>query len=317
MKNNLKILGRFSQKLNPPSSNFNKIHYQNFDNKKNIVINKFNKNYFHTNFTNNLGKLSKKDSIPKIISLFKIQKKNSFSKFKNYYDNLKMKMEEKEDEWITLNEPIYFKNKKFLVIETQETYRNSVYWLKNYILMPGLIISCSLSIWLIFHKRIFLFILSSFFYFMISRMNKGIKLNNQKMIDKLYLLESGTEVEVVTFETTFITNIKQIRKLELEEGLYLSKNLDTIHKNYVPISINSQLYLIPKISSTNNGEILSAISNGKYIKIDDKVKAEDSIDIDLSEYNYDNESKDINQTVIDIDPEPLNEGKKEKLKNKI
>ena len=145
-------------------------------------------------------------------------------------------------------------------------------------------------------------------YLFFSRMNFGINQNNSKMIDKLYLMENGSEVEVHTFEKVFTVDIKNIRKLEIEEGLFLAKNINTMQKNYIPISINQQLYLIPKICKNNNKDILNAISNGKYIKIDEKLKEEESIDV--SEYADNNSFIDIDSAEPENKQSTINKSKK-------
>jgi len=96
----------------------------------------------------------------------------------------------------------------------------------------------------------------------------------------MYLLENGKECEIHTLHKSFVTDIKNIRRLQLEEGLYVARNIQNMRKNYIPLSIDTNLYLIPLISLINNQEIVSAISNGKYIKVDGYINRENTIDID-------------------------------------
>lgn len=236
-------------------------------------------------------------------NLLSIQKKGAFNKSKGIYENLKDTIKNKKEDWVELEEPLYFKDQKYLIIEVEPSYRNSIVYMEKYLLFPGKIIFGSLSVYFLYCKRYFSFIFSFFTYLLFTRMNRGIKVNNKKMIDKIYLMENGTEVMVNTFDDTFITDIKNIRKLEVEEGLYLTTNLNTIHKNYVPISINQKLYIIPKRSITLNKEILNAISQGKYIKFDESVNSEESIDI--SDYNNNQ-----NESFIDIEPNSEKEKRK-------
>ena len=101
----------------------------------------------------------------------------------------------------------------------------------------------------------------------------------------MQLLDNGRECEIKTLERSFVTDIKNIRRLQVEEGLYLAKNIQNMRKNYIPLSIDTRLYLIPLVSTVQNPEILSAISNGKYIKTEGRIVKEKSIDI-FSDENY-------------------------------
>jgi hypothetical protein len=285
-----------------------------------ILYNSYNFNSF--DFKNTKSDFSK---FKKQKHLLSFQKKGIYSKFKGYYDDIKLNINEKKDtnEWIKLQDPIYFENKKYLILQSEPSYKRSVLLLKNYIIRPILIMTGTCSLWLFYNKRILSTIFCSLIYLFFSRLNKGLNMNNKKVIDKIYLLENGTEIQVETFDKDFKTDIKNVRKLELEEGLYLSNNLDAVNKTYVPISINRTLYLIPKNSINYNKEILNAISNGKYIKLDECIKDENSIDIDYFDYSFskDKDTNDFNinndlknDTIIDIDTDVNENSKKDKSK---
>ena len=113
----------------------------------------------------------------------------------------------------------------------------------------------------------------------ILRLDVGMIRNKNHIIKNINLLDDGKTCEISTMNKSFKTDIKNIRRLQLEEGIYLSKNIQKMHKNYIPMAIDTNLYLIPKISKIHDKDLLSAISNGRYIKFEEVIKKENSIDI--------------------------------------
>ena len=285
------ILNKYKNLKNSFKNNFNK------NNTNLLNFNKITSRYFHSKIKINL------------INLFTIQKKGIFNKLKGYYKDDKIPPNvNRKTNWVELENPISFENKRYLIIETEPTYKKSILLLKNRILDPLSLITGTASLWFLYNKRIFSTIFFSLLFLLFSKLSGGIKINNKKVIDKIYLLENGTEVEIETLDIKFITDIKNVRKLEIEEGINLKKNFDNVYHNYVPINIQEQLYLIPKSSITKNREILNAISNGRYIKLDDTVEIEESI-----EFPHNNKkTKKYSETIIDIDVESH---KEEETKN--
>jgi len=212
-----------------------------------------------------------------------ISKKFFFKKYNasppDLSDNYKFKHELKKDEYYTPKENIVFNEKKYLLVDCNKNFSNSIQSFQRFVIYPILGISTIFLIKSIIKLKVISILLSSFFTYTSYRLNIGINQNKRHIINKLYLLDNGKECEIHTLEQSFISKIKNIRRLELEEGLYVAINIKDMKKNYIPLVIETRLYLIPLISTIYDQKILSAISNGKFIKTDERINSEEAIDI--------------------------------------
>lgn len=172
-----------------------------------------------------------------------------------------------------------FSDKKYLLVECNKHFGDSIKSFQRFMIYPIFGISSFFLIRSIIKLKVISILLSSLFTYTSYRLNFGINQNKRHIINNLYLLDNGKECEIHTLEQSFIAKIKNIRRLELEEGLYVAMNIKDMKKNYIPLVIETRLYLIPLLSKVNDQKVLSAISNGKYIKTDDRINSEEAIDI--------------------------------------
>lgn len=208
-------------------------------------------------------------------------KKGFFKLFKKgSYDNtLLKKVEEKEDEFINISDSIIFQEGKYCVLQTEENFVLAINHLEKVFIKPLIFVSAIGAILGLIRSSFLLTFGSTLFMLFFARMKYGINQNKRHLIIKLELMENGNECLVTTLHQTFKVDNKKIRKLQLEEGMFLSKNIENMRKNYIPLSIDSRLYLIPLISSVNSQNVLAAISDGKYIIFGHQVTLENSIEI--------------------------------------
>lgn len=197
----------------------------------------------------------------------------------------KLKQIKKEEEFYVPQEEIVFIDKKYLLVDASKNFTDAIKFMQNFILFPIMTVCSYFFLRAIYRVNFISILLSGFFTVTFFRMNFGINQNKKHIIIKMFLVENGKECEIHTLEKSFVTDIKNIRRLQLEEGLYVARNIQNMRKNYIPLAIDTRLYLIPLVSVIQNQEVLSAVSNGKYIKTDDGINVENSIDIDPYDKN--------------------------------
>jgi hypothetical protein len=217
-----------------------------------------------------------------------IQKRTFFEKLKEKLlksTQHKLKQIKKEEEFYVPQDEIVFIDKKYLLVDASKNFTDAIKFMQNFILYPLMTVWSYFFLRAIYRINFVSFLLSGFFTATFFRMNFGINQNKKHIIIKMFLLENGKECEIHTLEKSFVTDIKNIRRLQVEEGLYVARNIQNMRKNYIPLAIDTKLYLIPLVSVIQNQEVLSAVSNGKYIKTDDGINVENSIDIDPYDKN--------------------------------
>jgi len=213
-------------------------------------------------------------------------KKNMFEKLKEQFnktDQNKLKEIFKREEYYVPQENIVFVNKKYQIMEAGKNFTDSIKFLQNFLLYPIIALCSFFFLRALIRLKIITSFFSGFLSVSLFRINFGVNQNKKHIITKIFLLENGQECEIHTLEKTFTIDIKNIRRLQVEEGLYLARNIQRMTKNYIPLAIDAKLYLIPLVSVIQNQELLSAISNGKYIRTDGQIEIGDTIDIDNDE----------------------------------
>ena len=76
------------------------------------------------------------------------------------------------------------------------------------------------------------------------------------------MLEDGKKVEVNIGKKTIISDIKEIRKLKQNEGLFFIKIMPGVNYDFFPIIINKQFY-----SSEHVVYLLNNTKNSKNIQV--------------------------------------------------
>jgi len=117
--------------------------------------------------------------------------------------------------------------------------------------------------------------------FITFQMYNRTKNSVQYIIQSFFLYEDGKRIEVVSDVNKFITDISEVRKLRENEIIFFSKIMPGVHKQFYPLIINNQFFLIPKSVEISNLEVFNAITSGKYIKISEENKIHNKNTIDI------------------------------------
>jgi hypothetical protein len=109
-------------------------------------------------------------------------------------------------------------------------------------------------------------ILGSFFYMITLKnvINKSFGFN-YKIINYIYVKECGQKLIIYTLLSKFEENIINVRKLKKSEYFFFQKLYRELCDEYIPIVINYEVYLLPKIYDYLDKEIFFAINNSSYI----------------------------------------------------
>ncbi len=107
----------------------------------------------------------------------------------------------------------------------------------------------------------------------------GLKTNQEHIINEISILQDGKNCEIKTLKGSFTTDINKIRKINFEEAMFMAGKLDSIKKNFIPIVMDTKLYLIPLSCRIHRKDFLGYISEGKYFIFDEIIQRDKSIQI--------------------------------------
>ena len=160
-----------------------------------------------------------------------------------------------------------FSNEKLAIIETK-LYNKSVFPLYMYgVIYPGIAYTGYKAI----IKLVSLKIFGSIFYFgllgVFLFLRRTLFFNSSNFILNINLMSDGKRVSVSTMTNNFIADISSIRKLTNEEKVAFENIYASRIRNFIPIVISENIYFINNKVQILNKEVLSSISNGKYIII--------------------------------------------------
>jgi len=213
-------------------------------------------------------------------SLIKTQLRTFLSKFyKGYFQILRLENIEKEHEYIEVKETIIFEGKKFTVLDLDPEKPNRftstlIYFAYGVIGLSGYKLGLALYNFAFFRSFFWIIIL---FYSL--RFRLGIISNQEHIINEIQVLEDGKTCEIITMKKNFKVDINKIRRITMEEALLMAGNLESIKLNYIPIVIETCLYLIPIQSRIHRKDFLGYICEGKYLKFDDIIYNDKTIQI--------------------------------------
>lgn len=243
----------------------------------------------NTNFTinriNGLGKVLKfnpkkfflRNISTKNFHIFNFKKRNEFllsiqrkGKFNNIENNSENK--EAESDWITLSEPIIFKDNKFNVLIMKTEFERADKISKYFIINPLILFFSYFSYLSIIKQKFLQLMLNSIGLTFFIQIRIAAKIFKKKLIFEINLMESGKEIEIKTLDGEILKfDIKDVRNssedfsIKNEKFLKIALKNDKHYGNF--ISLKNEIYIIPKSSSIFNTEIFEAIKNGKYIKM--------------------------------------------------
>jgi len=185
----------------------------------------------------------------------------------------------KDEEYTDIPEPIIFEGKKLIILDTNLSSPVKILIILNLIVYPVIFLSCY-KIYLAISS--FSFIQSVFWLFILSytlRLRLGIQSNKEYIIDRISIFEDGKTCEINTMTDKFTIDINRIRKLNLEEAIFMAEKLESIKVNYIPIVIDTKLYLIPIQSIVGRKDILGFVCEGKYLKFSEIIHKDRTIQI--------------------------------------
>ena len=100
-----------------------------------------------------------------------------------------------------------------------------------------------------------------------SKMLMGVAFNKRFFINDISLYDCGTKIKLKT-QSNMIKeiDIKMIRSLNKNENNYYN-SLPAIANKFYPIVIDDRIFLLRNSITVVNKEVMTAILNGKYIKV--------------------------------------------------
>lgn len=213
-------------------------------------------------------------------SLVKVSNKTFLSKlYKGYFQGLVFQKQNKEEEYVEITDTIIFENKKLTIIDMD---MNSPDKISQYMLLAIYPIIAFSGYKLIFAIKSFSFfrsIMWSVILFYSLKFRFGLKANQEHIINEINLLQDGKTCEIKTLKGKFNMDINKIRKINFEEAMFMANKLDSIKRNFIPIIMDTKLYLIPLSCRIHRKDFLGYISEGKYFKFEEIIQKDKTIQI--------------------------------------
>jgi hypothetical protein len=210
----------------------------------------------------------------------KISNKTFLNKlFQEYFDTFVFERINKKEEYVEISEPLVFENGKILILEMEHPVLAKIpkyLMVANYALIAFAAYKLILALYSysilrrLLWTTIFIFSLNSHF---------GFKNNQEYIIQEISIFQDGKVCEVKTLKGGFPIDINKIRKINLEEALYMAKSLEILKKQYIPIVLDTKLYMIPLGSKILRKDLLPHISEGKYLKFKEIIQKDKTIQI--------------------------------------
>lgn len=97
------------------------------------------------------------------------------------------------------------------------------------------------------------------------KINKIVCYNNI-IINSIYLKSCGTQVVINTLTDGFEADILKVRRLRMTEFYLYRLLFPDLEKEFTPIVVNYEAYLIPKSLEYVDKEVLNAVSNSCYVQ---------------------------------------------------
>ena len=210
--------------------------------------------------------------------LIKISSKG-FLKFRGYFESLNLTSISKEVEVYHINDPLVFENKKYTILEVSSQTSNKLNRINYFLVYPLCVFSGYSFISAILKLKFFSTMFWTFILYYSIRLQQGIVSNQKHIIKKINLLEDGKTCEILTNSCQFHVDINKMRKINMEEAMYMAKKLDSLKSNYIPIVLDTKLYLIPLVCSVIRPDVLAAVCEGKYIEFEEIIDKDNTIQI--------------------------------------
>lgn len=200
-------------------------------------------------------------------NLIKVPNKAFLNKYhKGYFDRLVLNNIKKEIEYVEVTEPVMFEKGKLIIFDKNPA-SEIISVRKMFLIIYPLIAFAGYKMGLAIYSFSFLRTIFWSSILMLSlKLRIGVKNNIEHIIEEMSILEDGKTCEITTHKRKFNVDINNIRKINLEEAMYMVNRLDSIKLNFIPIVIEVKMYLIPLESMIHHKDFLCNICEGKYLK---------------------------------------------------
>jgi len=199
--------------------------------------------------------------------------------YRGYFQGLVFHNTNKEDEYVEINEPIIFENNKIVVIDMDYASPDK---LSNYMLYAIYPVIAFAGYKLILAVSSFSFVRSiiwTVILFYSFKFRFGLKANQEHIINSISIFQDGKTCEIKTLKGNFTIDINKIRKINFEEAMFMADKLESIKLNFIPIVMDTKLYLIPLSCRIHRKDFLGYISEGKYFKFEEIIQKDQTIQI--------------------------------------
>lgn len=186
---------------------------------------------------------------------------------------------EKDAEFEEVHDPIIFEAKKFTLLDMDpakpdKLTKNLLYLAYPIIGFTGYKLVSALYSYAYF-RSFFWFV--ALFYAL--RFRLGILSNQEHIIKEIRVFDDGKTCEIVTLKSSFTADINRIRRINMEEALLMADKLESIKVNFIPIVVNTGVYLIPTRSRIHRKDLLGFVCDGKYLKFEEVIHKDKSIQV--------------------------------------
>lgn len=211
---------------------------------------------------------------------FKLQKKPFLEKYyKGYFSTIVLQSIKNPEQYIDINEPVIFQNKRCNILKCDKGDPARISSNIFYLSYPFMLLFSYKFALAIYNIKIIKSLLWSALLFYTMKIRIGIKSNQEYIIKEINILENGKTCEILTLKNSFEIDINKIRKINFEEGLFMTEKLESLKSIYIPIVLDTKLYFIPKTCNISRKDFLSIICEGNYLKFHDILSDEKTIQL--------------------------------------
>ncbi len=212
--------------------------------------------------------------------LIKTQHKTFLRKYyKGYFQSLQMQIFQKDPEYVEVTEPIIFEAKKFTILDmdpAKPDRLSSNLLLASYAIIGFFAYKVAVAIYSFAYFRSFFWTIALFYAL---RFRLGILSNQEHIIREIHVFNDGKTCEITTITRSFTVDINKIRKISIEEALLMANKLESLKVNFIPIVVETSLYLIPIRSRIHRKDFLGSVCDGKYLKFEEVINKDNSIHV--------------------------------------
>lgn len=213
-------------------------------------------------------------------SLMKITNKTFLSKiYKGFFEGLVFQRINKDEEYVEISDPVIMENGKLKVLDMNNTSPDKIANFLMFASYPLIAYSGFKLILAVSSFSILKSVMWTTILFFSLKFRFGLKSNREHIINEISVLKDGKTCEIKTLKGVFPIDINKIRKINLEEAMFMAQRLDLIKSRFIPIVMDTKLYLIPLECTIHRNDLLPHISEGKYLKFAEVISKDKTIQL--------------------------------------